>query len=163
MRKNLSVRKVTFSPSGVRSFKQVSRIMTKPAKWHVRPAKTQISLGIHPVWSESLLSAWRKLGSLATHWVHSKDSDQTEPMLRLIWVFAGRTVILLVLSWHSSCMLIHSTGGVMAIGLKLPLAPYIVFSNSQDSGETVMWMHRLALESCSLTWAFAACLHHIMW
>ena len=37
--------------------------MTKPTKWHVRPAKTQISLGIRPVWSESLLSAWRKLGS----------------------------------------------------------------------------------------------------
>ena len=30
-----------------------------------------------PVWSESLLSAWRKLGSLATHWAHSEDSDQT--------------------------------------------------------------------------------------
>ena len=33
----------------------------------VCPAKTQISLGICPVWSESLLSTWRKLGSLATH------------------------------------------------------------------------------------------------
>ena len=32
----------------------------------VPPAKTQISLGIRPVWSESLLSAWKKLGSLAT-------------------------------------------------------------------------------------------------
>ena len=36
-----------------------------PTKWSVCPAKTQISLGIHPVWSESLLSAFRKLGSLA--------------------------------------------------------------------------------------------------
>ena len=44
--------------------------MTKPTKWFVRPAKTQISLGIRPVWSESSLSAWRKLGSLATHWAH---------------------------------------------------------------------------------------------
>ena len=34
--------------------------MTKPTKWHVRPAKTQISLGIRPVWSES---------SLCTQWV----------------------------------------------------------------------------------------------
>ena len=40
----------------------MSRLMTKPTKWHVRPAKTQISLGIPPVWSESSLSAWRKLG-----------------------------------------------------------------------------------------------------
>ena len=55
-------------------------------------------LGIRPVWSESSLSAWRKLGSLATHWAHSGDSDQTGRMPRLIWVFAGRTLTLLVLS-----------------------------------------------------------------
>ena len=28
---------------------QMSHSMTKPMKWHVHPAKTQISLGIHPV------------------------------------------------------------------------------------------------------------------
>ena len=70
----------------------------KTNKGAVRPAKTQISLGIHPVWSESSLSAWRKLGSLVTDWAHSKDSDQTGRMPRLIWVFVGRTVTLLVLS-----------------------------------------------------------------
>ena len=64
----------------------------------VRPAKTQIRLDICPVWSESSLSAWRKLGPLATHRAHSEDSDQTERMPRLIWVFAGRTLTLLVLS-----------------------------------------------------------------
>ena len=68
----------------------------------VRPAKTQISLGILPVWSESSLSAWRNLGSLATHCAHSEDSDQTGRMPRLTWVFAGRTVILLVLSCGGS-------------------------------------------------------------
>ena len=68
----------------------------------VRPAKTQISLGIRPVWSESSLSAWRNLGFLATHWGHSKSSDQTGRMPRLIWVFAGRTLILLVLSCRGS-------------------------------------------------------------
>ena len=73
----------------------------KTNKVTVRPAKTQISLGICPVWSESSLFAWRNLGSLATHWVHSKDwSDWAEP--RLIWVIAERTAILLVLSCHSS-------------------------------------------------------------
>ena len=51
--------------------------------------RRQISLGIHPVWSESSLSAWRKLGSLATYWAHSEDSDQTGWMSTLIWVFAG--------------------------------------------------------------------------
>ena len=63
----------------------------KTNKWHVRPVKTKISLGIHPVWSES---------SLCTQWVakdpgflhvDSKDSDQTGWMPRLIWVFAGCT------------------------------------------------------------------------
>ena len=28
---------------------QMTRLMTKPTKWHVRPPKTQISLGIRPV------------------------------------------------------------------------------------------------------------------
>ena len=60
------------------------------------PAKTQNSLGIRPVWSESSLSAWRKHGPLATHEAHSEDSDQTGRMSRLIWVFSGRTFTLLV-------------------------------------------------------------------
>ena len=66
--------------------------MTKPTKWHMHPVKTQISLGIRPVWLESLLSAWRKLGSLATHWVHSEDSDHTGHSPSLIWVFARHTL-----------------------------------------------------------------------
>ena len=45
---------------------KMSRDMTKPTKW-VCAQQTQINLGIHPVWSGSLLSAWRKLRSLATH------------------------------------------------------------------------------------------------
>ena len=69
------------------SFFNLSRLMTKPTKWHVGPAKT----GIRPVWSESSLSAWRKLRSCPTHWAHSEDSNQTGWMPRLIWVFAGRT------------------------------------------------------------------------
>ena len=82
----------------------MNRLMNKPTR-PVRPAKTQISLGkthislgIRPVWSEFSLFAWRKFGSLATDWEHSEDSDQTWWMPRLIWVFAGHTVILLVLS-----------------------------------------------------------------
>ena len=76
----------------------------------VRPAKTQINLVISPVWSESSLSAWRKLMSLSPHWAHSKDTDQTGQMPRLIWVFAGRTVILLVLSCHGSFSVTTSIG-----------------------------------------------------
>ena len=50
----------------------LSSDITKPTKW-VCPARIQISLGIRPVWSEYSLSAWRKLGSLATHLAHSED------------------------------------------------------------------------------------------
>ena len=58
----------------------------------VHPAKTLISLGICPVWSESSLSTWRKLGSLATHWAHRL------PML--ICIFAGCTHFVgFVMSW----------------------------------------------------------------
>ena len=35
----------------------MSRLETKPTKWHVRPARTQISLGIWSDWSESSLCA----------------------------------------------------------------------------------------------------------
>ena len=55
--------------------------------------RRQISLGIRTVWSESSLSAWRKLGSFATHWAHSDKFGQTGRMPRLIWVFARRTSI----------------------------------------------------------------------
>ena len=70
----------------------------KTNKMSVHPTKTQISLGIRLVWSETSLSTWRKLGSLATYWAHGEDSDQTGQIPSLIWVFAGRTLILLVLS-----------------------------------------------------------------
>ena len=76
---------------------EMSCLMTEPTKWHVLPLKTQII----PVRSESLLFAWRKLESLATHWAHSKDwSDWADALA--IWVFPGRTVILLVLYWGGS-------------------------------------------------------------
>ena len=40
---------------------------------------------------QSSLYAWRSIVSIATHYAHSKDSDQNERMPRLIWVFAGCT------------------------------------------------------------------------
>ena len=87
---------------------KMSRLMTKPTNWHVRPAKTQISLGICPVWSESSLSAWRKLGSLATHWAYSEDWSD--------WADAQAD---LSLRWAHS----HSIGFVVR-GLKSWLQPW---------------------------------------
>ena len=73
--------------------KYMSRSTTKPTKWHVRPAKTLVSLGIHPVWSESSLSAWRSLRSLATHWTHSEDwSDWADAQADLSLNWAQRSL-----------------------------------------------------------------------
>ena len=55
----------------------------KTEKCPLRPAKPQI----RPVWSASSLYAWRNIGSLATHYAHCEDSNQTGR----IRVFAGRT------------------------------------------------------------------------
>ena len=75
----------------------------KTNKMSVRPVKTQISLGICPVWSESLLcTQWVAKDPRFLH-ADSEDSDQTGRMPRLIWVFAGRTAILLVLSSRLKC------------------------------------------------------------
>ena len=74
----------------------------KTNKVTVCPAKTQISLGIRPVWSESSQCAQLVAKDLTFLHADSEDSGQTGRMPRLIWVFAGHTVTLLVLSWGGS-------------------------------------------------------------
>ena len=61
---------------------------------------------IRPVWSESSMCAEWVAKSPRFLYADSEDSDQTGRMPRLIWVFAGRTVSLLVLSCRSSCIFI---------------------------------------------------------
>ena len=81
----------------------------KTNKVTVCPAKTQISLGICLVCSESSLCVqWVAKDSSFLH-ADSEDSNQTERMPRLIWAFAGRTAISLVLSCRSSGMHIFMT------------------------------------------------------
>ena len=117
----------------------MSRDMTKPTKWVCAQrrlgsawASTRISLGICPVWSESSLSAWRKLGSLATHWAHSEDSDQTGWILRLIWVFTVCTVTLLVLSCCGSYVWSESS----LCAQRVAKDPSFLHANSKDSDQT---------------------------
>ena len=55
----------------------MSCLMTKPIKWHVHPSKTQISLDICPVWSESSLSAMKKA------WVFSYPQSAHRRLIRL--------------------------------------------------------------------------------
>ena len=84
-----------------RQFWNMSRRMTKLTKWPVYPAKTQISLGIYPVWSVfavCMKKAWVLSYSLSTQW----------PLIRLggcpDWSESslGAQVILLVLSCAGS-------------------------------------------------------------
>ena len=86
----------------------------KTNKMSVRPAKTQISLGIRPVWSESSLSAWRNFGSLATHWAHSENwSDWADAQadLSLRWEhthFVGFVMSWLILSLTARLWISHA-------------------------------------------------------
>ena len=65
----------------------------------VSPANTQISLAIHPVWSESALSCDAQWVIKDKSFLHV-DSDQAELMPRLIWVFLWRIAkVLYLLSW----------------------------------------------------------------
>ena len=75
-------------------FSYISQCMTKLTKWNVYQAKMQISLGICPVWSESLL---------CTQWV-AKD-----PMLRRLysdWADAQAYLSLLRLAHMPFCWFI---------------------------------------------------------
>ena len=75
----------------------------KTNKVTVHPAKTQIRLGIHPVWTESSLCAQWVAKDLSFLHADSGDSDLTgQAAETLIWVFAACTAILLVLSCPGS-------------------------------------------------------------
>ena len=96
---------------------KISRLMTKPPKW--------------------LCAHWRLISAWA-----SAQSDQSHRcvlsgMPRLIWVFAGRTVILSVLSWGSSNVLcVQFTIMILSFRTDMP-------------GQTVQTQIRLLLEEQS--------------
>ena len=85
-------------------FLNVSHLMTKPTKWPLRPAKTQISLGIRLVWSKS---------SQCAQWVAEDPMFFMRTAKTLIrlggcpgWFVSSLSamVILLVLSCGGSCI-----------------------------------------------------------
>ena len=74
----------------------LSRNTTKPTKWHVHPAKTQISLGIRPVWSESSLCTQSFFMRTAKTLIKlGRCPGWSESLL-------SRHAVLLVLSWGGS-------------------------------------------------------------
>ena len=77
--------------NGRKLFIYMTRSTTKPAKLPVHPMKTQIRLGIHPVWSgSSLCTLWIGKDPTFLH-ANSDNSDQTGWMPRFIWIFTGCT------------------------------------------------------------------------
>ena len=96
----------------------------------VRPGETQINLGIRTVWSESSLCAqWIDKDPSFLH-ADSEDSDQTGRMPRLIWVFAGRTLTLLVLS---------RGGSIFIQSLRLNWWVTLIVSHSHTKGKNVLF------------------------
>ena len=90
----LKPRLLTTRQHGCITDHHLSCLMTKPTKW-LRPAKTQISLGICPVWSHppSLIRVFA---------VRSMVSLETKPSScgqRRLLLSLGAHAILLVLSW----------------------------------------------------------------
>ena len=118
----------------------MSRDMTKPTNWLCTQRR------LWSAWASTQSdqsSAWRNLGSLATHSVHSKDSDQTGWMPRLIWVFAGRTVTLLILSCRGS---------------------YSSFHKIYNSDKTVLFIHySVQLSNMKSHWATILYLYISCW
>ena len=109
----------------VTSRKEMSHCMSKPTKWPAHPGKTQISLSVRPVWSESSLPGWRSIGSLAGIRTHKEDSDQTGWMSRLIRVFVGHKghfvgFVMLQLKWLNNSQSLQwdlSSGAYLWVGL----------------------------------------------
>ena len=74
----------------VKQVNYISRYAASLTRRHVRPAKTQISLRMGAVWSESSQSTlWVAEDPKRLH-AEREDSDLTARMRRLIWVFAER-------------------------------------------------------------------------
>ena len=68
---------------------QIEEIEPKRQKTYLHPVKTQVSLCICAVWSESSLTAFWIVKGVKFLYADNEDSDQTTRMRSLIWVFVG--------------------------------------------------------------------------
>ena len=151
------------------SFTWRSCLMTKQTKWHVRPAKTWISLGIRSAWSESSLCAelvaeelffmrtakiLNRLGGCGSCMLNSADSLHVQTLnaesCRTIWAAPSEFVSSSIPSWQTLTAHVQPFRGArdLVFCLKVPLDSLLVWASSGGSGETAR-MRRLA-------WTFAA-------
>ena len=82
---------------------RMSCLMRKPTKWLCTKRRLRSVWASTPSDRSLLCTQWVAKDPSCLH-ADSEDSDKTGQMPRLIWVFTGRTVILLVLLWGSSNM-----------------------------------------------------------
>ena len=90
--------------------------------WAATNDKTN-KITLHPpVWSESSLSAWRILGSLATHRAHSEDSDQTVRLLLELGkdCLVGNIMTNNTTSKYQMSFMNISIHGILAASLRYP-------------------------------------------
>ena len=86
---NIWILLCTFNLLKPSDIQYLSSSMTELTKWPVHPAKTQISLGICPVWSVFAVRFMGCEGPILSSG-DSEDSNHTGWMPRRIWVFTGR-------------------------------------------------------------------------
>ena len=85
------------------SQKIISYLMKKPTKRHMRHAKTQISLGIRQVWSESSLCAQWVAKGPSFLYADSKDSYHTIHLLENTYVHFAYVILTWLSSIYHSC------------------------------------------------------------
>ena len=103
----------------------LSQRTSKPTKWHVRPAKTQISLGICQVWSVVAIC-------MKKAWVLSYPLSTQGRLIRLVhrlsWVFAWHTCYFVVFVVRCLIFLIfvtHALVGRCDIGVPRPVRLFV--------------------------------------
>ena len=117
--------KTAFLMTGL-NIKLMNQRMTKATIRLVLPAKTQVSLHIHPAWQRLLfIPLWTTWRLKKAHAI-SGDSDQPARMRRLIWVFAGRTSIVVgfVVRWLSFYYN-NRLNQFLVTGKKMQFDPYL--------------------------------------
>ena len=105
--------------------------MTKPTKWHVRPAKTQIRLGFQS--DQSLRCPHEETLGPQLPTERTANTEQTGRVPRLIWVFA----------WHTGYFVGFVIGRHIPINLELFRA-----INKKKAGDSY---HKLDIHGCSIT------------
>ena len=86
--------------------KPLSRENWFQTMWYMRPAKPQISLSIHAVWSEPFLVAWIFYDCYAIDWTYFGVSKLKKRLYRLVWVYLCQHATLLEISCRGSLYLV---------------------------------------------------------